>query len=534
MTREQVHARRWGILGVLILALFGISLDNTILTIALPTLARELDATSSQLQWMVDAYVLVFAGLLLVAGALSDRYGRRLALVVGLALFGIGSAVTLLVSTAEQLILLRAFMGIGAALTMPATLSILADVFPAHERAKAIAAWSAVSGLGIVVGPILGGWLLQHFAWPAVFMINVPFVVIGIVATLLIVPESRSPERVPLDPVGASLSVVGLVALVFGIIEVPSKGISDPVIIVALAAAAVLLVGFALWERRIAHPMLDIGLFRDRRFSAASLSITLTFFSLMGVLFLLTQYLQGVLGLSTLDTGIRFVPIAVGIVIASGVAAQLTAKLGTRIVTGSGLLVVAAGLALLATLGVASSDLQVSGVLFVVALGMGLAMTPATDAIMSALPASQFGVGSAVNDTTREIGGALGVAVLGSVFAAIYATRMADVAAVLPAQAADVVRDSLTGAAIVAAEIGGDAGATILRTAQQAFVDGMAVTAIAGVAFALAGAALAFAFLPDRVHAAAGDGEAAAQADGDDVATTVHPVDLQPASSRAA
>ena len=499
MTRDQVHARRWGILGVLVLALFGISLDNTILTIALPTLSADLDASASQLQWMVDAYVLVFAGLLLVAGAMSDRYGRKRALVSGLVLFGLGSAIAPLVTDAQQLIALRAFMGLGAALTMPATLSIIADVFEADERPKAIAAWSAVSGLGIVVGPILGGWLLEHYAWASVFVINVPFVIVGIVATLAIVPESRSPERAPLDPVGAVLSVFGLVALVYGIIEVPSKGWSDPTIVGSLAAAAVLLTGFVAWERRIAHPMLDVGLFRDRRFSAASLSVTLTFFSLMGVLFLLTQYLQGVLGLSALETGLRFIPIAAGVILASAVAATLTERMGTRLVTSLGLVVVAAGLGMLATLGVASSDLHVSGVLFVVAVGMGLAMTPATDAIMSALPKAQFGVGSAVNDATREIGGALGVAVLGSLFAGTYAAHVARGLSDLPAAAAEAAGESLAGAAATAQAVGGEAGAMILAVARQSFVDGMTVTAVIGVGFAIAGAVIAFAFLPDRV-----------------------------------
>jgi len=521
MTREQVHARRWGILGVLILALFGVSLDNTILTIALPTLSADLHASASELQWMVDAYVLVFAGLLLVAGALSDRYGRRLALVAGLVLFGLGSAIAPLVTDATQLIALRAFMGLGAALTMPATLSILADVFPAHERPKAIAAWSAVSGLGIVVGPILGGWLLEHYPWAAVFVVNVPFVVVGIVATLAIVPESRSPERAPLDPVGALLSVAGLVALVYGIIEVPSRGWSDPAILGSVGAAVLLLAAFAAWERRLDRPMLDLRLFRDRRFSAASLSITLTFFSLMGVLFLLTQYLQGVLGLSALETGIRFIPIAVGVILASPVAATLVARIGTRYVTALGLVVVAAGLGLLATLGVTSSDLHVAGVLFVTAVGMGLAMTPATDAIMAALPEAQFGVGSAVNDTTREIGGALGVAILGSLFAATYAGRLADAVTGLPADAAAAVKESIAGAAAVAQAVGGDAGAAILASARQAFVDGMTWTAVIGVAFALAGAAIALRFLPDRVSspvnrsaagAAPGDAEVAAGA----------------------
>ncbi len=240
-------------------------------------------------------------------------------------------------------------------------------------------------------------------------------------------------------------------------------------------------------------------LFRDRRFSAASLSITMTFFSLMGVLFLLTQYLQGVLGLSALETGLRFIPIAAGFIVGSSVAASLTARIGTRRVTSFGLLIVATGMAALATVGVVSSDLHIAGVLFVIALGMGLAMTPATDAIMSALPRTQFGVGSAVNDATREIGGALGVAVLGSVFAAIYAGRMADAAAALPPAPAALVTDSLAGAIGIAATIGGPAGAALLATARQAFVDGMTVTSIAGVAFALVGAAIAFAFLPDRV-----------------------------------
>jgi EmrB/QacA subfamily drug resistance transporter len=500
MTREQVHARRWGILGVLVLALFGVSVDNTILTIALPTLAIDLSASASQLQWMVDAYILVFAGLLLVAGALSDRYGRRLALVTGLGLFGLGSAVAPFVASADQLIALRAFMGLGAALTMPATLSILADVFPAEERPKAIAAWSAVSGLGIVVGPLLGGWLLEHFPWASVFVVNVPFVVVGIAATLAVVPESRAPGRVPLDPIGALLSVAGLGALVYGIIEVPARGWTDPTIAVSLTAAAVLIVAFAAWERRLAHPMLDVRLFRDRRFSAASLSVTLTFFSLMGALFFLTQYLQVVLGLSALETGVRFLPIAFGVMLAAPVSAQLTARIGTRLTTTIGLAGVAAGLALVASLGVASTDLHLAGVLFVTAVGMGLAMTPATDAIMAALPQAKLGVGSAVNDTTREVGGALGVAVLGSLAAGSYAAAIGPLTGSLPPEAAAVVRDSIAGASAVAAAIGGAAGEAILGAARQAFVDAMGWTSLLGAGFAIAGAGLALVFLPDRVN----------------------------------
>jgi EmrB/QacA subfamily drug resistance transporter len=500
MTRPQVRARRWWILGVLILALFGVSLDNTVLNVALPTLAHDLSASASQLQWMVDAYVLVFAGLLLVAGALSDRYGRRRALVIGLGLFGLGSALAPLVQTADQLILLRAFMGLGAAFTMPSTLSIIGDVFEADERPKAIAAWSSISGLGIVVGPVLGGWLLGHFAWSSVFLVNVPFVAIGIIAALAVIPESRAPGRAPLDPIGAGLSVAGLVALVYGIIEVPARGWDDPVILASLGLAAVLIATFFVWERRVAHPMLDVRLFTNPRFSAASLSVTLVFFSLMGALFFLTQYLQGVLGLSAFDTGLRFIPIALGVIVVSPFAAKATTRFGARVTTSAGLLTVAAGMALLATVGIGSSDLHVGAVLFVLAAGIALAITPATDAIMGALPPEQFGVGSAVNDSVREIGGAFGVAILGSLFAAAYGSTMNGATAVagLPADAAAAARDSLGGAAAVAGAIGGEAGAALLSSAQAAFVSAMSMTSIVGIGFAVAGALVALIWLPDR------------------------------------
>jgi EmrB/QacA subfamily drug resistance transporter len=521
MTRTQVRARRWWILGVLILALFGVSLDNTVLNVALPTLAHDLSASASQLQWMVDAYILVFAGLLLVAGALSDRYGRRRALVVGLSLFGLGSALAPLVQTADQLILLRGFMGLGAAFTMPSTLSIIGDVFEADERPKAIAAWSSISGLGIVVGPVLGGWLLEHFAWSSVFLVNVPFVLIGIAAALAVIPESRAPGRVPLDPLGAGLSVAGLVALVYGIIEVPSKGWDDPTILVSLGLAIVLLTVFFLWERRVAHPMLDVRLFANPRFSAASLSVTLVFFSLMGALFFLTQYLQGVLGLSAFETGLRFIPIALGVIVVSPFAAKATTRFGARVTTSAGLMTVAAGMALLATVGIGSSDLHVGAVLFVLAAGIALAITPATDAIMGALPPEQFGVGSAVNDSVREIGGAFGVAILGSLFAAAYASTMdaATTVAGLPAEAAAAARDSLGGAAAVAGAIGGDAGAALLATAQGAFVSAMSMTSLIGIGFAVAGALVALVWLPDR---AAGEG-ASVPVVNDGAATSVAP-----------
>jgi EmrB/QacA subfamily drug resistance transporter len=502
MTRDHVHSRRWLILGVLILALFGVTLDNTILNIALPTLATELRASAGQLQWMVDAYVLVFAGLLLVAGSFSDRYGRRLMLVAGLALFGVGSALAPFVGSAEQLILLRAFMGLGAALTMPATLSIIGDVFDAGERPKAIAVWSAVSGLGIIAGPLLGGWLLEHFAWSSVFVVNVPFVAIGIAATLAVVPESKAGVRTPLDPIGALLSVVAFASLVYGIIEIPTKGAADPAVAGSLGVAAAFLFTLFAWERRVDHPMLDVRLFANPRFSAASVSIALVFFSLMGALFFLTQYLQGVQGLSAFETGLRFIPIAVGVIIVAPLSAKLTSSLGARMVTAAGLFVVAAGVGLLATVGLDSSDLHVAAVLFVIAAGIGLAGTPATDAIMGALPKDQFGVGSAVNDTTRELGGAMGVAILGSLFAASYSTAMAGASAGLPLDLAAAARDSLAAAGGVAGQLGGSTGETLLAAARSAFVDAMRLTSLAGVAVAASGAVVALVFLPSRTAVA--------------------------------
>jgi len=492
------NPRRWLVLGVLILALFGVSLDNTILIVALPTLAKSLSASASDLQWFVDAYVLVFAGMLLLSGALSDRFGRRKLLLIGLVLFGIGSALAPLVSTTAQLIVLRAFMGLGAAFMMPTTLAIIADVFAEDERPKAIAAWSAVSALGIVAGPLLGGWLLEHFDWPSVFLVNVPFVLIGIFATVAVVPESRAPGRTPLDLVGAALSVAGLSTLVYAIIEMPSLGWDDPKVLVASAIAAVAIVAFIVWERRTAHPMLDIGLFRDRRFSAASLSVTLVFFSLNGALFFLTQFLQGVQGLSPLETSLRFMPIALGVMLASVASAAMTSRFGPRVTTSLGLLVVAGGLAGLGLVQTDSSDLFIYLEMFIIACGIGLAMTPATSTIMSALPESQFGVGSAVNDTTREIGGALGVAILGSLFAGSYSASMAGVAATLPPAVASIVSDSLSGAAAVAARVGGAEGAALLALAQTAFVDAMAWTSLIGAGVAMIGVLIALLWMPGR------------------------------------
>ena len=325
-----------------------------------------------------------------------------------------------------------------------------------------------------------------------------PLALVGIVAALLLIPESKAPGKTTLDPAGALLSVVTLVSLVYAIIEAPARGWLAPQTLGLLAVSALVGAAFIAWERRIDHPMLDINLFRVRRFSAASISVTLCFFAINGAMFFLTMYLQQVKGLSALDTGLRFIAIAVGVGIASPFSAKLTQRFGAKVATTAGLAVVAVGMGLFATIGVDSSDLQIMGVLLVPSIGLGLAMTPATDAVMGALPKEQFGVGSAVNDTTREIGGALGVAILGSIFSSGYAARMADVAASLPAGAGSAVSGSFAGAAAVAAQVGGPQSEVLIHAAKEAFVGAMGITSIIGVGFALLGTLVALVFLPGR------------------------------------
>jgi DHA2 family multidrug resistance protein-like MFS transporter len=507
MDLATAHRRRWGTLGVLSICLLVIGLDNTILNVALPTLATSLDAGQSQLQWIVDAYTLVFAGLLLTAGSIGDRFGRRRALFAGLAGFGAASVWAAWAGSADNLIAARAAMGIGGAFIMPATLSILTNSFTdAKERAKAIGIWAAVSGLGIVLGPTLGGWLLEHFWWGSVFLVNVPIAVAGIVAGIWLVPDSRDPSAPRLDVVGALLSITGLSSLVWSIIEAPGRGWTSASILAGFGLAVTLLVLFVVWELRTAEPMLNLAHFRDRRFAGGCLSVTLLFFALFGTIFFLSQYLQFVLGYSALEAGQRVIPVG-ALVLGAPIGIKLSGRIGSRFVVAGGLALVATALVLLSGTEVGSGYGRIALVLGVMGFGMGLAMAPATDAVMSALPRDKAGVGSAVNDTTRQIGGALGVAVLGSLVSSAYGDRLLQLVTVRPVPQA--ATDGLAGALGVAAQLPQQAGASFAAAARESFVHGMDVTVAVAAGVVAAGSLLTLLWMPSSTGRLAVPGPAA-------------------------
>ena len=515
MNDETIHQRRWAILGVLNLSVFLVVVDNTIVNVALPTLSRDLDASTSDLQWIVDAYSLAFAGLLLAFGSLGDRFGRKGALQLGLVLFALFSVVAAFVETAPQLIAARAAMGVGAAFVFPATLAILTNVFrDPSERAKAIGIWAGTAGMAVALGPISGGWLLEHYWWGSVFFVNVPIVAFALFVGSRLLPSSKDPDAGRLDPVGLLTSVAAVTLLVFTVIEAPRHGWTEPRTIAGFVGSVGLLAVFVLWERRRRDPMLDVTVFGNPRFSAASVSIAVAFFALFGFVFLITQYFQLVRGYSTLTAGIHTLPFAFGAGIASPVGAQLALRLGTKGVVAAGLLMMGLGFVWATTLdGQTAYWGPVVGSMLLIAVGLGLTTAPATEAIMGALPREKAGVGSAVNDATRELGGTLGVAVLGSVFSSVYGPKIADLLAgtPLPASAVEVARESVTAAAAVAAQAPALAHDGILGAASTAFLDGMHAGSWVAAGATLVGAVLALMFLPARHVPAADDVVAASR-----------------------
>jgi EmrB/QacA subfamily drug resistance transporter len=500
---QPAYERRWWTLAVLSLALLVISMDNTILNVALPTISDDLGATSSQLQWIVDSYTLVFAGLLLVAGSLGDRFGRRRGLEIGLGVFLVGSVGSALSGSAEMLIVSRGVMGIGGAFIMPSTLSILTNVFPAEERPKAIGIWAAVSGLGIAFGPITGGVLIDSLSWGWVFLINVPVAITALALCRPLVPESKDPAAPQLDPFGATLSFAGLTTLLWAIIEAGGdRGWTDSGVLTSFGFAVALLGAFVVWELHAPSPMLDVRLFRDRRFSASSLSIAMVFFALMGTIFFLTQYLQSVLGYGPVTAGAAFIPVSVAMIISSQVSARLTLRVGPRPIVAGGLALVGGGMALLSLADAGSGYGLIAAALSAMGFGMGLAMTPATESLMSALPKEHAGVGSAMNDTLRQVGGALGVAVLGSLLSSGYRGDMEATVSSLPADAGHAAGEGVGGAMLVADKVGGQAGDKLAATAEHAFTSAMSSTVLIAAAAALAGSVLAWTLLPRRSETA--------------------------------
>ncbi len=503
----QVYRGRWWAFSVLCLTLLVISLDNTILNVALPTLARDLSATASQQEWMVDSYILVFASLLLTMGSLSDRFGRKRALIVGLLLFGVGSIGSAFSGSANILIAARAFMGIGGALIMPSTLSITTNMFSGKERGRAIGAWAGVGALGLVVGPLTGGWLLAHFTWGWVFLINVPVIVVTLLGALWLVPESKDPDASRLDPIGSLLSIGGLTTLVYAIIEVPAKGWSDSSILICFALAAILLTALIVWELRSPAPMLDMRLFTNARFSAASLAMTLTLFAMMSSFFFLTQYLQEILGYNALDAGIRTIPMAIATMVGAGLGTRVNEWIGAKLTVAAGLLIGAGALLLWSTANLGSGYGLIATVLSILGLGMGAALAPATNSIMSALPVEKAGVGSAVNDTTRQVGGMLGVAVLGSVLAGIYHHAIDTTASLnlLPVAIKDLVRDSISTAMVAVTRVPAPLAHTIRTAASIAFINAMDQTLLIGAGVTTCGALVALLFLPTHEKKASKD-----------------------------
>jgi EmrB/QacA subfamily drug resistance transporter len=493
--------RRGLALATICASIFVISVDTTIVNVALPTLARTLHATNSQLQWIADAYTLVFAGLLLAAGSLGDRYGRRGALALGLGAFAAASAIASQATSAAALIAARAAMGVGAAMIFPTTLALLTNIFPAGpKRAKAIAIWAAMTGAAVATGPVVGGWLLEHFWWGSVFLINVPIAVVAIVAGRVFVPTSRDPATPPVDVGGVVSSIAGITAVIYTIIEASGWGWGSGRTLAGFTLGAVILAGFAAWERHQRHPMLDLKVFSNRRFSGASLAVTATSFALFGFVFVVTQYFQFVRAYTTFGTGVRLLPVAASIAVSSVIGSRLAQRAGTTAVVAGGLVLFAAGLGWASANSQVTPYAQIAVQMVLMGTGMGFTTAPATDSIMGSLSADKAGVGSAVNDTTREFGGTLGVAVVGSVFISVYAHGLAGKAAMssLPVASRAAAGRSLAAAYQLAAQLPPALAHRVISAANGAFLHGLRVGSLVSSGVAAAAALAVIVLLPAR------------------------------------
>jgi MFS transporter, DHA2 family, multidrug resistance protein len=512
---SAAHRRRWWILAVLCLSVLLVVIDNTIVNVALPTMSRDLDASTQGLQWIVDGYTLVFAGLLLLGGNLGDRLGRRRMLQAGLVLFALTSVGAALARTTGELIAGRAAMGIAAALIYPATLALLNTAFTsARERATAIGIWAGVSGLAVAVGPVAGGLLLRHFSWSSVFYVNVPVVIIALAAGWRLLPESRDPGAGRFDPLGAVASVAGIGLLVWTIIEAPQHGWLTARTLGGFAGALVILAAFGWWQARRPDPLLDVRLFANPRFTAASGAIALAFFGLFGFIFLITQYFQVVRGYDPLRAGLATLPFAIVTGALSPVAIVVMKRAGTKLVVTAGLLLMSSGFVVAAGTAVSAAYWgRIIVAMVLMAAGLALTSGPATEAIMGALPRDKAGAGSAVNDTTRELGGTLGVAIVGSAMSSAYASHVTSALSHLgaPAAVTAAARQSVVAGLGVAAHFPPALRAAAADATRLAFMNGLHAGSFVAAGATAAAALATLAFLPARAAAPAVGGGAEAR-----------------------
>ena len=492
----RIHARRWFLLTMMCLSLVLVVMSVSGLVTAIPTMQEALGASASQVAWILDAYAIVFAGSLLTAGALGDRFGRKRALLAGLVVFGSGSLVAGLASDAGQVIAGRAVMGIGAALVMPATLSIITTIFPPEERNRAIGVWAGFAGAGGAIGPIVSGALLESYWWGSAVLVNLPLVAVTFIAIWTYTPESRDESETPLDPVGAVLSLAGLGALVFTIIQGGENGWTTTPVVIAAVVATVTLTAFVRWERRSTHPMLPLAFFRDRRFSVGSAVVTIAFFVMFGFFFLSTQYLQFARQYSPLEAGLALLPLPIVFVAVSPRSAVLAARFGAGRVMATGLVVIAGGFLILSFVTPGTPYVGLAVAFAVLGAGMGMTAAPATGEIMSSVPLSKAGVGSAMNDTTRELGGALGIAILGSVATSAYRSAI-DVAGLgLEAGPRHLAEESIGTAALVARQV--PAGDAVRAQAASAFTDAFVLASVVSFGIVLAAAVAVWFFSRTR------------------------------------
>ncbi|WP_084962313.1 MFS transporter [Thermoactinospora rubra] len=503
-TADTGHPRRWAILGVLVFSLLAVVLDNTILNVAMKTIAdpvQGLGATQSELEWAINSYTLVFAGLLFTFGVIGDRTGRKRMLFIGMVLFGLASLASAYAQTPMQLILARALMGIGGAAIMPATLAIISNVFPPRERGKAIGVWAGGVGLAVAIGPITGGFLIEHFWWGSVFLINVPIVLLSMVLIGAVVPESRDPKPSRLDPVGVLLSIVGLVAVVYGIIRGGELAtVADVEVLAPTLFGLAVLAAFIWWERRIDHPAFDVSNFRNVRFSTAIGLVGIVFFAMMGGMFFLTFYIQIVKGFSPVEAGALMIPFAAAQLIFAPLSQRVNERFGAKATATVSMLIVTAALGAYALFDRDTPVLLMEVVFFVQGAAMANLMPPATTAIMESLPREKAGVGSAMSNTVRQVAGALGVAVLGSVLSSSYRGEVAPALAGLPENLQHVAGESIMGTVGVAQAMGAQ-GQALLKPAFDAFIHGMHITALASAVITLLGAAAVARWMPGKARA---------------------------------